>query len=198
MIDPPIYTPDVAGKLHQSIKNSLEETGGNLYHLPGLLYDFIKGEGWREIIRPTDGAVAHHDTVREWIESPKWSGLHTTPAMIFAIAEKTTERKDGDRLIELLGEHAITRTTATAMAARRLDEPGRPAADPNVDNINNKDRTKGGTAAAYLAGVLKRDHAAIAEALERGEYRSVRAAARAAGILKEYPLADLRHRSATV
>ena len=38
--------------------------------------------------------------------------------------------------------------------------------------------------ATYLASRLKRDHRDIAAAVERGEYRSIRAAAIAAGIVK--------------
>jgi hypothetical protein len=41
-----------------------------------------------------------------------------------------------------------------------------------------------GTRSSYLAARLKRDAPEIAAAAERGEYRSVRAAARAAGIIK--------------
>jgi hypothetical protein len=43
---------------------------------------------------------------------------------------------------------------------------------------------KGGTSVAYLVPRLERDHPEIAEALARGEFRSVRAAALAAGIIK--------------
>jgi hypothetical protein len=53
--------------------------------------------------------------------------------------------------------------------------------------------TKRGNSAEYLAGLLKRDHPDIAAAAERGEYRSIRAAAIAAGIVKvKTPLDILR------
>lgn len=44
---------------------------------------------------------------------------------------------------------------------------------------------RGGTGAAYLLRRLARDFPDILIAYERGEYRSVRAAAKAAGIIKE-------------
>jgi hypothetical protein len=50
-----------------------------------------------------------------------------------------------------------------------------------VDNINS---FRGGTGASYLVRRLKRDAPDIAAALARGEYRSARAAAIAAGIVK--------------
>ena len=51
-----------------------------------------------------------------------------------------------------------------------------------VDNINS---STGGTSAAYLAARIKRDRPDIAEAVERGEYRSIRAAAIDAGIVRK-------------
>ena len=42
-----------------------------------------------------------------------------------------------------------------------------------------------GRGATYLVRRLKRDHPAIAEALGRGEFKSARAAGKAAGIVKE-------------
>lgn len=53
-----------------------------------------------------------------------------------------------------------------------------------VDVINSGSRTQGGTSAAYLRARLARDAPAALAALDRGEYTSVRAAARAAGIVK--------------
>jgi chemotaxis response regulator CheB len=50
-----------------------------------------------------------------------------------------------------------------------------------------------GNSAGYLVRRLKRDHPQIAQALARGEYRSVRAAAIEAGIVKvPTPLEQLR------
>ena len=54
-----------------------------------------------------------------------------------------------------------------------------------VDNINlTNDEPKGGTSATYLLKRLKRDAPEMAEAYIQGEYKSVRAAAIAAGIVK--------------
>lgn len=59
----------------------------------------------------------------------------------------------------------------------------------NVTKVSER-----GNAAVYLAGVLKRDHPEIAEKLAAGEFRSVRAAAKAAGIVRERAVLDqLRH-----
>lgn len=50
------------------------------------------------------------------------------------------------------------------------------------DNVTKSDR---GNQASYLASRLKRDHPEIAARVEAGEFRSIRAAAKAAGIIKE-------------
>jgi hypothetical protein len=71
-----------------------------------------------------------------------------------------------------------------------------PVAAPNgrprkgAEKVDNVKVSQGGNSATYLAAKLKRDHPAIAEAMEAGKYRSVRAAARAAGIVKDVPLLE--------
>jgi len=64
-----------------------------------------------------------------------------------------------------------------------LARPGRPKAGGKVDNVNFT-KTPGGNAPAYLVSRLKRDRPDIAERLADGEFRSVRAAAIEAGIVK--------------
>lgn len=64
-----------------------------------------------------------------------------------------------------------------------LARPGRPKGRGKVDNINFP-KTPGGTDPAYLVSRLKRDAPEIAERLADGEFRSVRAAAIEAGIVK--------------
>ena len=53
-----------------------------------------------------------------------------------------------------------------------------------ADNISLKQH---GTSAQYIKAKLKADHPEIAEQLERGEFRSARAAAIKAGIVKDVP-----------
>jgi hypothetical protein len=62
-----------------------------------------------------------------------------------------------------------------------------------VDNINLK--STGGTSSEYLTARIARDNPAILEKMKAGEYPSVRAAARAAGVLKETSPLDLLKRA---
>lgn len=54
-----------------------------------------------------------------------------------------------------------------------------------VDNVNLVAEPKGGNDSSYLTRRLKRDHPEIAEALAKGEFKSVRAAAIEAGIVRQ-------------
>lgn len=66
----------------------------------------------------------------------------------------------------------------------RRSEEARKAREDQGDNIPLKHRS---TSAAYLKARLHRDHPELAAALDRGEYRSARAAAIEAGIIKPVP-----------
>ena len=63
----------------------------------------------------------------------------------------------------------------------------------SVKSLGKKGKTVGkvgGTSAARLAGLLKRDHPAIVLAVERGEYPSMRQAAKGRGIKRNYNQID--------
>jgi hypothetical protein len=61
------------------------------------------------------------------------------------------------------------------------------------NTIPYRKQSRGSTNRAYLLARLKRDHPAIFAAVERGEFRSVRAACKAAGLVQEEtPLSALR------
>ena len=53
-----------------------------------------------------------------------------------------------------------------------------------VDNVNSFKTAKGGNRDTYLAARLKRDHPEIAARVANGEFKSIRAAALEAGIVK--------------
>lgn len=73
-------------------------------------------------------------------------------------------------------------------AAAGVGRPAKAGSDcKNVDNINilaKQRESNGGTDPLYLASRIKRDAPEVAEAFERGEFGSVYAAAKAAGIIK--------------
>jgi hypothetical protein len=88
-------------------------------------------------------------------------------------ADKALEKMVGE--VEALQKHGGDHTSATYQAD-----------DSKVAQYGNSSR--------YHIARLKRDHPAIAEALARGEYPSVRAAAKAAGFVREPTPLDSLHR----
>lgn len=63
--------------------------------------------------------------------------------------------------------------------------PGQGArTDKHPDVIRKSEANKGGTGKHYLAARIKRDRPDIAERVEAGEFRSIRAAAIEAGIVR--------------
>ena len=104
-----------------------------------------------------------------------------------------TQGRDGAHAIELLKREIpdyqkkveFDRNRNNDAKADRLAKHGEiGGGHGRVDNINSG-RTSGGTSAAYLIARLKRDAPQIAERYARGEFRSVRAAALAAGLITE-------------
>jgi len=78
------------------------------------------------------------------------------------------------------------RTAAIAKAAQPLAKHGGARAQPDLpDGKQGSNTTLNGRGADYLAARIKRDHPAIAADMEAGKFRSVRAAAKAAGIVRE-------------
>lgn len=74
-----------------------------------------------------------------------------------------------------------------ALGTHGGDRRSAQARENQADNIS----LKHGTQAAYLQARLRRDAPEVADALERGEHRSVRAAAIEAGIIKPVPTVRL-------
>lgn len=93
--------------------------------------------------------------------------------MAAAVLEAT-----GENLSKAEIDHAI-----------ELKAHGRPRRDQEGKGVNHTfpDSARGTGNAEYIKARLRRDHPEIAEALERGEFKSARAAAIDAGIIKPVP-----------
>jgi hypothetical protein len=82
----------------------------------------------------------------------------------------------------------ITIDDVPVLAARQRGiEGGKAGPGRGKKTADDISRFNHGTSAAYLIAKLKRDHPAIAERLAIGEFPSVRAAARAAGLTVDTP-----------
>ena len=186
-----------AGNLYSEGCKAVRTGGLELHTLAMHLILMIKGtteypgQLWRKRELP-GGSMRELDRFIDYLLLPVRDGLEL-PSLYFLkqTLEATVPAKDGDRALamvrsELASEHVDFDKQA------KLDEMklhGEREPQPELgtnqysgcDNITPK--TQRGTSSAYLAGVLKRDFPEIAERLANGEFRSVRAAAIAAGII---------------
>ena len=124
-----------------------------------------------------DDAFGHpFPTMRAFCIAPPPHGVGFDTKLLDAFAAETREMTVGEKVAEVqaLREHGTNQHSE-----RGHDD----------DKVHLY-----GTSARYRIARLKRDHPEIAEALARGEYRSVHAAAKAAGFVRELSLLDALRR----
>lgn len=138
--------------------------------------------------RSREYAIQTMRSLKRFLESKTFDALHIEEELQLIIQHKHWE-VCGFRTLDayLQAEVGIAHKDLQHRLAQDL------AADPTVmpapDHVGRGHRSDNitpnrGTDAAYLVRRLKRDHPEIAEALARGEFKSARAAAIAAGIVK--------------
>jgi hypothetical protein len=182
-----------------SIMDSFQQESWNVQNtirsLPGVLIIMLKNQHddgtplWARVAFPDK--VFEHASVEEWIKSKSRAGLGMSLGYLFnmlAAHDDLMGAGSADEARELLAGCGITVASAVVKDAPVARSVGRPPnGNGRISTINGKRDS------AYFVSILKRDHPDIAAALERGEYRSVRAAAIAAGIVKvKTPLDTLR------
>ena len=103
-------------------------------------------------------------------------------------AEWIEQVVEGVRLLHLQDPARLHRAVTSGQAITFSSHGGdRRSEEAQQDQGNNITLKRRGTDADYIKARLRRDHPEIAEQLERGEYRSARAAAIAAGFIKDIP-----------
>jgi hypothetical protein len=165
------------------------ETTTTLRSFQGYLRLMEDKQGFRKLEDPDGQAFL---SLGDFATCKRPFGLGYDPHVVEAIETETREMLLGDKVQELREQAA--RTVAL------MDTPGNPtgnnqysAADErNCDNITIPHVTRGSTGQAYLLARIKRDRPDIFARVEAGEFPSARAAARAAGIVRDpTPLARL-------
>lgn len=184
--DAKLPTEVQAGQYHNDMLGMASDTVLRLTTLPRLLLTMLETEGWRRLVRPIDHRVFENATIEEWVLGEPWPGLHFPDwATVYALLAKNIEV--GSQCIARLQEagapspeqaERIFRVRA-AKEGPSLQRSGRP-----IKGVGPTPLPKG-ESSARLAARLNRDHPAVFAALERGEYRSVHAAARAAGLVPD-------------
>jgi hypothetical protein len=203
-----ITREEQAGRLYNDGSKAVKAGGDELHSLAMHLIQMINGTEmpkfrgplWPLRHVPPDGKVIELDRFIDYLLKPPRDGLHL-PSLHFLkqILQATPalgDQHDGERALALVraelakehidfdaqardegvrlhGERAALATSAEAGA-----KGGR--GNKAIDNI----KSFGGTSAAYLAARLQRDFPEIAKGLAKGKFKSVRAAAIEAGIVK--------------
>lgn len=152
-----------------------------------------------ELWRLLDSADTDHDGLNRFldtmVEFEGWRKLESSHSKPYRDFQEfcLDKRPHGlgvtrDRVVKWC-ERFSWATTSQAVAndpeVKPLEEHKRP--DKGYDITFSTQDGKRGTAAEYLVRRLKRDHPDLAEKLARGEFKSARAAAIAAGIVKPPP-----------
>ena len=117
-----------------------------------------------------DDAFGHpFPSLRAFCTADPPFGLGYDAEVLDAIQAETRQMLLGEKVAEIqaLQKHGTNQYT-----------------ESGVDNVNSYSK-KGGNASSYRIARLKRDYPEVAEGLARGEYRSVYAAAKAAGLVRE-------------
>jgi hypothetical protein len=126
-----------------------------------------------------DDAYGHpFPSMRAFCLAKQPHGLGYDPAMLEALVKETREITLGEKMAEI---QAIRKLGDN----QHSDSEGVPIGTPSK---------RGSNASTYQVARLKRDRPDIADALARGEYPSVRAAAKAAGIVHDPTPLDYLHR----
>ena len=186
-----------AGNLYSEGCKAVRTGGLELHTLAMHLILMIKGtteypgQLWRKR-ELHGGSVRELDRFIDYLLLPVRDGLEL-PSLYFLkqTLEATVPAKDGDRALamvrtELAKEH-VDFDKQAKFDEMKLHGEREPLAGHGGDHMPKQDNNvilpKQGNSASYLAARLARDFPKIAERLAAGEFRSVRAAAIAAGII---------------
>lgn len=157
----PPGTREWALAVRLEIQGLLKDAESSVRHVQRWLKAMQEHDGYRTL---TDATGESFGTFRAFVVAAPPFGLGYEPGVI-------------DHLLREEHDRTVAEVLADAPA---LAEPHRPPAD-KPKQIRVKQH---GTSADYLAARIKRDRPDIAERMKGGEFRSVRAAAIEAGIVR--------------
>ena len=151
----------------KKLQEAVDRAVGGQFEFDRDLRKFWEHQGWKALKTADGQAFA---SFREFAMAERPYGLHLTPHTYKGLMrdiDKGLEEVAAEAEAHPLPEHG--------------DGPGR-GHTKRVDNITSFSR---GTSADYLARRIARDRPDILERMKAGDYKSVRAAAKEAGIVKD-------------
>jgi hypothetical protein len=188
-----------AGQLYSDGRKAVRNGGDDLHSVAMHLILMVKdtadhpGALWpvREL---NDGTVVRLDRFIDYLLRPARDGLGL-PSLHFLkrVLAATIPAEHGARALKMVSAELKKEHVDFDKQARRDEmrmQGTRPALAEHGEIGRGRDRddnvisNQQGNSSAYLAAKLRRDHPEIADRMMRGEFRSVRAAAIAAGIVR--------------
>ena len=172
----PLGSAPWARAVHVHMQTMLEDATTQLQRFRRCIRLFDTERGYQHL----DDEYGHpFPSLRAFCTTKPPYGLGYDPILLEAMVVETREMTLGEKIKEI----------------KALQEHGgdRRGEGFQVDNVNLK-AGQGGNSRDYLLARMKRDHPEIAESLARGEYPSVRAAAKAAGLVHDPTPLDYLHR----
>lgn len=193
---PPKSREEVAGEMYRDAVKEVYYGAHNIdmlaVHIRQMLTGIQKYPGamWRERLVPPEGKRVVLDKFEDYLLRPARDGLAFKSLHQVDMMLKAAGKPGAEALAALRAEITdwnervkVERTEDTGKAAPALAQHGGERTKP--DEQGSDATLKRDRGAAYLAARLKRDAPEIAARVERGEFKSMRAAAKAAGIIRE-------------
>ncbi len=176
--------------LRHGTSHSLDMVISKLSLLLGGTRDF-PGPLWRRMAVPPDGKIVEHDYLTSFFLKPPREGMgfRSLAQVDFLVREGG---RDGAEVLAMIeGELPNWSELVAADKAQRIAKEAQPMAKPGRPSKSEEEKKpsprsiKYGETSEYLAARLRRDHPEIAAKAARGEFPSIKAAARAAGIVRK-------------
>lgn len=180
-------TPEWFDFVFRYVRNTIKVATGECDQLASYLRDLRPyvteklGREWEDFCR------AELDAEPEWLATiERGVSILKGEGHVGPITQEQAVLAGHGGKREGAGRPATARQTEiSASAVSHTDAVRNHVGINQVDRINlNSTEPKGGTSSGYLRARLARDNPDVLSALDRGEFASVRAAARAAGIVK--------------
>ena len=189
-----------AGELYSRAMDAVKQGGDSIKRLATHIELIVEGTKdfpgplWKDRILEPDKKHIHLDNFEDYLFKPARVGLGLES--YFQLNNILVTCRNGDNAIRLIKREMPDYDERLA-EDRRKNGAGKAAENPlkehgngpgrgnkRGDNITSFNEQERGTKAAYLLARLARDHPDILSDYELGRYKSVRAAAIAAGIIK--------------